>query len=188
MQRDLRRLARKLGKSINAEMMRLGEVLAAIHGGQFFHDWGYKTWADYVESEVGIGVATSYDLLSITRWVRARRLTKAQRTRFMGLGRCKMAALSRMAEGADIEAWLGAAERETVSRLRGLVNGEFWHETRRAARCWMTEAERRSVERALRIARDKQGDDLIRGELLSHIREVYYQQERKGTRKRKRAA
>lgn len=176
---ELRRIARDLGKSINNEMFRLGETLSAISGAQFYYEWGFTTWADYVEGEVGIGVGTSYDLISITRWIHAEKLSKGQRERLLSLGRCKAALLSRLHRGVSVDAWPNVAAEHTVHQLRGLVFGEIGAELKRAAGFWMTERQRRAVERAIKVARQRHGDELVRGDLLAHICEEYYRQEKR---------
>jgi len=170
---DLRRLARNLAGNAHGELMRLGEVLRAIRGGQFHYEWGWDTWADYVENEVGLTAGITYELMAIARWSSDQRLLKAQREALARLGRCKAAILARMGprrESADY--WLRWARGHTVSELRARAYGESMETAPKTVAFWMDGRQRRVLIRAMNRAKREVGEE-YHGELLATICQGY---------------
>jgi len=170
---DLRRLVRSLAGNAHGELMRLGEVLLAIRGGQFHYEWGWDTWADYAENEVGLTAGVTYELMAIARWASDQRLLKAQRETLARLGRCKAVLLARMGphrEGADH--WLRWAREHTVAELRARVYGEPVEAAPKTVAFWMDGRQRRVLTRAMNKAKREVGEE-FHGELLATICQGY---------------
>lgn len=170
---DLRRIARTLSGKAHDQMMRLGEVLLAISGGQFYYDWGWNTWAEYAENEVGLYAGGTYELMAIARWCNNHRLTKKQRGQVARLGRCKGALIARLGPSKQsADWWIGWARDHTVAELRAQVWGEPVDAAPKTMAFWMSGRQRKVLKRAMKAAAREIGDD-FNGELLATICQGY---------------
>jgi hypothetical protein len=170
---DLRRIARTLSGKAHDELMRLGEVLLAISAGRFYYNWGWNTWAEYTENEVGLYPGATYELMAIARWCGYHRFTKKQRSQVARLGRCKAALIARMSPGKQsADWWVAWAKDHTVAELRAQVYGESAKTAPKTVAFWMYGRQRKVLARAMKRAKREIGDD-YHGELLYTICQGY---------------
>jgi hypothetical protein len=179
---QVRALARKLGTEANDALFRLADILLIVHNNGFYHGWGWRAWGDYVESEVGISTAASYELMQIARWANRYGLTKAQRNRLAPLGRCKVAALTKLARKDNVDDWFDYATENTVRKLKAMAKGIHDANAPQTVAVWLHAQHRRDYQDAMNIARDKLGD-VIQGELLGDICAFYIRNKKLRTRK-----
>ncbi len=179
---QVRSLARKLGTEANDALFRLADILSMVHLNGYYHDWGWRAWYDYVESEVGISTAASYELMQIARWANRYALTKAQRNKLAPLGRCKVAALTKLARKDNVDEWLEYATTNTVRKLKRMAKGIHDDNAPQNIAVWMHAHHRREYRDAMNVARDKLGD-VIQGELLGDICSFYLKHKKLRTRK-----
>jgi len=176
---QVRALARKLGREVNDALFRLADILWVVHRNSFHQNWGWKTWKDYVESEVGVPVGASYELLVIARWTSRYGITKSQRERLATLGRCKVAALTKLARKDNVGEWLEYALDEPVSKLRAMAKGVHDANAPKTVAVWLHAEHRREYREAMTLAKQKLGYDVIQGELLHEICAFYVQHKRR---------
>lgn len=169
MRTELRRTARDLGKRVNAEMLALGDVLTIIHSGQLYYHWGYTAWQDYIDEEIGVHVAATYELMSISRWMAREQIAKKQRERLAALGRCKAAIVSKMARKGTLDTYLDLAERSTIHQLRAMCSGEREADSPKVVSFWMDGVQRRELERAMKKARGMCVGEPTNGVLLAEV-------------------
>lgn len=170
---QVRALVRKLGVEANDALFRLADVLLIVHRNGFHYEWGWKSWTDYVESEVGIPVGASYELLTIARWANRYGITRAQRQRLAVLGRCKVAALTKLARKDNVDEWLGYAYENTVAKLKRLAKGVHDKNAPKTVAVWLHAEHRRDFREAMKLAQHKLGDDVIQSELMGEICAFY---------------
>jgi hypothetical protein len=167
---QMRQLARKLGKETSTKMMGLGEVLQVIRNNRWYMEWGFATWTDYIEDEVGIGVGSAYEWMSIAKWASDKGLDKKLRDKLIELGRCKAYQLSRMyvSGAATAKTWIEKAETMTVQQLRSINMAETPQHAPKTIGLWMHGEDRREMEHAIKLAR-RETDGTWNGELLGYI-------------------
>jgi len=169
---QVRALARKLGMEVNDALFRLADILSIVHRNGFYHDWGWTNWSDYVENEVGISTAASYELLLIARWANRYGLTRAQRNRLSVLGRCKVAALTKLARKDNVDEWFDFAAENTVRKLKSMARGIYDKNAPQTVAIWLHAETRRDYHEAMTLARDKLGD-VIQSDLMGDICAFY---------------
>lgn len=179
---QVRTLARKLGIEANSALFRLADILFIVHQNGFYHEWGWKAWYDYVESEVGISTAASYELMQIARWANRYGFTRAQRKKLAPLGRCKVAALTKLARKDNVDEWLEYAAENTVRKLKRMAKGVHDANAPQTVAVWLHAEHRRDYRNAMNMARDKLGD-VIQGELLGDICAFYIKNKKLPTRR-----
>jgi len=165
---QMRQLARKLGKEASTKMIGLGEVLQVIRNNRWHVEWGFCTWTDYIEDEVGTSVGSAYEWMSIAAWANDKKLDKKLREQLIALGRCKAYQLSRMAGNLPAKRWIEKAEDMTVQQLRSINMAETPQHAPKTIGLWMHGEDRREMEHAIKLAR-RETDGTWNGELLGYI-------------------
>lgn len=183
---QLRQLARSLGVEANDALFRLADVLLLIHRNNFHYSWGWKSWTEYVENEVGVHVGASYELLLIARWANRYNLTNKQRKQLSTLGRCKVAVLTKLARKDNVEEWLEYAEVHTIRKLRAMAKGIPDSRAPKTVAVWLHAEHRRDYQEALKLAQNKLGADVIQSELIGEICAFYIKHKR--VQKRRKSA
>jgi len=181
---NLRTMARTLAARAHDNMLRLGNVLVAINANGEHYGWGYTTWKDYVEKEIGLHAGATYELMQISRWLQHERFTKERREAIVRLGRCKASALARMeCDASKIDYWLKEAPKLTVAEMREAVFS-VPENAPKAVGFWLHASQRKVVRRALKAAGDKHGFEYM-GDQLEAICDDYL---KRNAQKRRRHA
>jgi hypothetical protein len=185
---QIRSLAKSLARSANGCLFRLGDVLGMIHRNEFYRDWGWHSWTDYVEDEVGISISTAYELMHVARWAAQYQLTVSQRKKLSALGRTKVAALTKLARKDNLDQWFSYAASASCGRLKALSKGRMYFLSPKTVSVWMHRENLSSYEEALTLARSDYGD-MAQGELLGAVCDYYVAaiKQRKKRAKRKSA-
>lgn len=179
----LRRLARDMAKKINAELIRLSNVLLVIHSNRYWEDWGYASWSDYARTEVGMPPGASYNLLRIARWTAQHRPTRSQREALASLGRVKAYLIARVAVKADAEKWMEVARSMTAEQLRTRIVTNGKSEAKHFGfRLNLTQ--QRKLARAFRILRSRYSDpdDATQAMLLADLCDDLIESEKRAKR------
>jgi len=163
---DIRRLARKLARDSHDALLRLANVLNVIHCDQYYYEWGYDSWQDYVENEIGTYVGASYELMRISRWIQRERPTAEQKRRIISLGRCKASVLARGIRNQDLNEWLDLARKITLPELRDKVNGK--RNGHLTIGVWATKTQNKVIRRAIAVAGEQGGGEIM-GERLAAV-------------------
>lgn len=179
---NLRRIARDLGKQLGRDYLRLGTVLGAIKRAKLYARWGYSSFADYVETEVGICYTTAWRVVRLDAFTVRERLSKAERDKLAELGVSKASIVAGVAKKATLGIWLVRARKQTISGLQAEASGRRPDDAPKAVGIWLHGHQRKTLARALDIAIDE-SDTGYQGEALAIICEEFINA-RKPRRKR----
>lgn len=184
-EKNLRQLARKLAKSVNEELLRLGNILVAISDARLYNAWGFSNWGDYLAEEIGMGQPAAWRIMTLSRWARVMDLTVAQRTRLGRLGRYKAVYVTRLCKTkGKIDHWLTIAENNTLRHLKRELLGGSLDDIPASFGVWLDGAQRRSVTEAIDLAYETSEYELSKGALLARVCDDYlkrWKKSRKGT-------
>jgi hypothetical protein len=95
--------------------------------------WGYKTWHDYVENELGIHVGTASSMVSTAHFFLVR-MKGAFRVKEHLLSRQRMRALAARRDkvtAANLNNWITQARNMTVCALEHKLEGRHGHGTKK---------------------------------------------------------
>lgn len=166
---DLRKRVIDARDSIDQARWTLAEALHKVHEESVYRIWGYTSWEQYIESEVGMTVRTAHYLTSIHNWFSVK-LAKALssdkldelRGKLRKLGWTKVRSLVRIADASNVDGWVERAEglssaelEETVKRELKAATGEGESEPtekRKRKGFSLVEEQLDTVEQALEMA------------------------------------
>lgn len=152
--KNIRALAKTAAKNSQQQQMILSHLLVEIRERNLAATWGYSSWEEYVEVELGIGLTESYELMSIARWVQRIHLTKVQEETVHGLGRSRAYLLSRStATKESLSEYVKMARTHTVTDLRNLIYTKELGGPKTVS-FWLMLGEQRQVSAALTKAAD----------------------------------
>jgi hypothetical protein len=176
-----RALARKLARQIDEQMLRLGNVLLAIHANQYWVEWGYDDWSDYVRTEIGMPPGSSYRLLAITRWIHATRANKATRQALIDIGRTKAYYIT-LAAG-DPQVWIDKARKMTAEQLKSAIYSATGRWESKFIGFHVRRSALARLNRAIDIAKSEYTEPhaVTRGEALTDIVDAYLDAQKKTT-------
>ena len=155
----IRRRARTLTKTIEQGYMELGEILYTVYdtpingdpkNGPMFQAWGYTTFAQWVENDLGLHKRKAERLRNIWYNLNVRlgkELTRQTRRRIIALGWCKCRELVRVLSAENVEQWVEMAERLKYPELTSAI--------RKA----LKDHEQQAQERALSGEDDEEGPE-----------------------------
>jgi hypothetical protein len=129
---DLRKKVIEARDSIDTARWTLAEALYEVHDKTVYRLWGYSSWEQYVESEVGMTVRTAHYLTSIHGWFSvdlAKKLSSEKmdelRERLRKLGWTKVRSLVRIADAENVSEWVDRAEKMSSADLEETVKREL---------------------------------------------------------------
>ena len=134
---DLREKAKSLCKNIQISYWELGQCLYDVYDGvpggyrgllgagarterrALFSKWGYGSFAEYVDKELGLMKRSAENLRYAYYWFEIRlNLPKETKDKVKGLGRSKVYQLSGVVDENDIETWVEKASQMTHEDLK----------------------------------------------------------------------
>lgn len=128
----LRRKAKDLSNRINRDYMDLGEILYTVWDTPIdgnpqkppvYTAWGYTTFSDYAEQELGLHRRNAEHLRRIYYVLEKelKGLNPILRRKFVGLGRSKARELVRVLTMQNAEEWITMAERVSYKELLATI-------------------------------------------------------------------
>lgn len=172
-QDNMRQMALDLAAEVHSNMLRLGDVLAAINTGRFYREWGFSTWKEYVEVEIRTSVTASYEMLNIARWAQEQKLTLTERRRVGELGRRKAYCVANLATKQTVSTWIDIAHKATIEDMRSRMYGDHPEDAPKGVTFWLQGPQRKVVERAVKLAESSMGD-VNKGDYLAEICHYYW--------------
>lgn len=126
----IRRRAKNLAKAIDTGYLEMAEILWAVYDtpvdndpnkGPVFHSWGYASFGEYAEIELGLSKRRAERLRQIWMHYEVRlkgRLDRRLKQRLYALGWSKVREIATIVTPENAEKWLELAEKSTYVALQ----------------------------------------------------------------------
>jgi hypothetical protein len=117
----IRKLILEIKDSVEKTSWALGEYLTKVHDESLYQGWGFQSWREYVDSELGMTIRKVQYLLSLDKWYRE--MTPAIQEWIRSIGWTKARVIM---HGVTIEnalEWKARIEGKSLSEIEDIVKG-----------------------------------------------------------------
>lgn len=118
---DVRKEILALCNKTEENYWALGELLYRVYSESLYQAWGYKTYRDYAEQEMGYSVRTAQTHIQIQEWLS--KMPKNIQKWIQSLGYTRARILIRVVTIENASEWKAAVEGKTVAEIEKLLKG-----------------------------------------------------------------
>ena len=127
-----------------------------------YQTWGYKTWFDFVETEIGLHETTAFGYVKVYEVFGVELANAWDTGKPLPITKMKILSAANLTK-SNVRGWLKKAEKMTCCQLVAEVYGTVEQAHFNAS---VTKTGLRDINRALDAARASFGEDLPKGDLL----------------------
>jgi len=117
---DIRQKVLELKDKADESYWELGIVLNDVYNNDYYRNWGFETWKDYVEQELDFGIRTAQYFLKIQKWFET--MTPAMQSWLRSLGWTKCRMLLAVVTPENAKSWKNKIKGKSVRELDGIIN------------------------------------------------------------------
>lgn len=119
---DIRQRVLELRHQVEDSYWELSQVVYGVYKESLYQNWGFKTWKDWVETELDFAVRKAQYLVSIQDWFG--KMSPSVQTWIHSLGWTKAKELVRVVDNNNAAEWQKRIEGKTLTQIVEMVKGK----------------------------------------------------------------
>ena len=119
---DVRRQVLSLRDKTDEDYWSLSVVLREVHDNDYYREWGFDSWKEYVEQEVDIHIRKAQYLVKLQSWFDG--MTPAIQKWIRALGWTKARMLMHVVTQENAQDWKNRVADKTVSEIKEMLEGD----------------------------------------------------------------